>query len=111
MGQAGHGGSDPPLAPVSGAGDAGMVQLGPHIGGLTSSLHGIYGGWRPRWLPYSHGGHLSWDGRTGSWAVWLSVAFWSFLEDGQLGVHSAPFRMVLASQSEHFVGTCLSSAV
>ena len=31
MGQAGHGGSDSPLVPVSGAGDAGMVQLGPHI--------------------------------------------------------------------------------
>ena len=23
---------------------------------------------RPRWLPYSHGGHLGWDGWTGTWA-------------------------------------------
>lgn len=40
----------------------------------------------------------------------LSVAFWPFLEDGQLGGRAgAPSRMVLASQSEHFAGTCLSS--
>lgn len=36
---------------------------------------------------------------------WLAVALWAFLEDGRLGVHSAPSCMVLASQREHFVGT------
>ena len=47
----------------------------------------------------------------GAGPAWLSVALWAFLEDGHLGVHSAPSCMVLASQSEHFIGTCLSSEV
>lgn len=34
---------------------------------------------RPRWLPYSHGGHLGWDGRTGIWASMAGCRSLGFL--------------------------------